>query len=73
MSFGHTWGKAVACARAALATSDPIKRGILVYLAEFWLALAHCDTSQINEAIALDVAEIERVQANILGEHPSLH
>jgi hypothetical protein len=67
------WGNAVVCARAAQATSDPIKRALLVYLGEFWLALARYDRSQISEATATDLAAIERVQATILGEHPALH
>ena len=71
MSADESWKNAKVCARAALATSDPIRRDILVHLAEFWLTLAHHDTSQITEATAVDLAVIEQAQANILGAYNS--
>ena len=67
------WGSAVVCAKAASATGNPRKRAILIYLGEFWLALARHDTSQINEQVAIDLAMIELMQAEILGEVPVTH
>jgi hypothetical protein len=61
------------CAKAALASLDPHMRAILVCLAEFWLELALHDTSKIGESAAIDVAMIERMQAQNLGEFTALH
>jgi hypothetical protein len=68
MSQRDPWGNAVMCAKAACSASDPERRAIFVSLGEFWLELARHDTSQISENIAIDVAMIERLQAQILGE-----
>jgi hypothetical protein len=57
MSARDPWGKAVVCANVALATPNPHKRALLIYLREFWLELAH-DTSKISENIATDIAVI---------------
>jgi hypothetical protein len=59
---------AVVCALAALAAGDQHKRAILTYLGEFWLDLARHDLSQISENAASDLAMIERMQAELLGE-----
>jgi len=67
------WGAAMICAKAALASLDPHMRAILVCLAEFWLELALHDTSKIGESAAIDVAMIERMQAQNLGEFTALH
>jgi hypothetical protein len=68
MSQKDPWGNAVLCAKAACAASDQERRAIFVYLGEFWLELARHDISQISENTAIDVAVIERLQAQILGE-----
>jgi hypothetical protein len=67
MSQRDPWGNAVTCAQAADATDDPGKRALLVYLGEFWLELAQHDTSEISESTAIDIAVVEKVQAEILG------
>jgi hypothetical protein len=67
------WGNAVACALAALAASDPLRRALLTDLGEFWLEIARRDTSQISEKVAIDLAMVERMQGEILGvrtHHP---
>jgi hypothetical protein len=61
------WGRAVVCAQRAQETSDPQKRAVFVYLAEFWLELSRHDTSQVSEATAADLAAIERMEADLLG------
>jgi hypothetical protein len=68
MSQRDPWGRAVLCANAALTTRNPHKRALLIYLGEFWLELARHDTSKISDNVAIDVALIERMQAEILGE-----
>ena len=73
MSKEDLWGKAVVCAKAARTTSDPHKRAVLIRLGELWLDLARNDTSQISETTALDIAVMERVQAEILGVRPTFH
>jgi hypothetical protein len=67
------WGRAVVCAQAALAISDPHKRALLVYLGEFWLELSRHDTFQISEATAADLAAIERMEADLLGQTLRFH
>jgi hypothetical protein len=67
MARSDPWGNAVACANAALATLDPHRRALLVYLGEFWLELARHETSDVSEDTAVDIAVIERVQAELLG------
>jgi hypothetical protein len=67
------WENAVACANAALATSDPRRRALLVYLGEFWLELARHDADALSENIAIDIAMIERVQAKLLGVGGTSH
>jgi hypothetical protein len=68
MSQKDPWGSAATCAKAALAARDPYKRAMLTYLGEFWLDLAHQDTSKFSESTAAGVAMIERMQAELLGE-----
>jgi hypothetical protein len=58
---------------AALATRDPVRRALLVYLEEFWLELARHDTSQISKETALDIVAIEQMQSKISGLSPTLH
>jgi hypothetical protein len=62
------WQSAVVCAEAAVAADDPYMRAILAYLGEFWMELARHDTSQISESTAIDIAMIERMQAEIIGK-----
>ena len=73
MSQRDPWGNAVACVKAAMGTADPERRTLLVNLGEFWLELAHHDTSQIYERTAIDIAVLERMQAAILGESTAVH
>jgi hypothetical protein len=73
MSPRDPWGKAVVCANAALASPNPHKRALLIYLGEFWLELARHDTSQISENIAADIAVIEQIEAKLLGPIPTSH
>jgi hypothetical protein len=73
MSQRDPWGNAVACAKAAMVTADPERRNLLIYLGEFWLELTYHDTSQISESIAIDIAVIERMQAQIPGESIACH
>jgi hypothetical protein len=73
MSQRDPWGSAVVCAMGALAARDPHKRALLTYLGEFWLTLARYDTSQISKNLAIDVAVIERMQAELLGESTAIH
>jgi hypothetical protein len=61
------WGKALVCAKAACATSNPHRRQLLVSLAEFWLELARQRIPEISNKTALDIARIECVQTEILG------
>lgn len=67
------WRNAMICAKAALAANDSDVRATLACLAEFWLALAIRDTSQKSESGAIDVAMIERMQAELLGEATVIH
>ena len=66
MSRGYLWDQAAACARAAVATSDPIKREILTFLGECWVNLANANTNPDDE-LARGIAVIERIQTEILG------
>jgi hypothetical protein len=74
-SQADLWGNADAdaCDLAALATRDPMRRALLVYLGEFWLELARHDTSQISKETALDIATIEQMQWKSLGVNPTFH
>jgi hypothetical protein len=56
-----------------MASADPERRALLVYLGEFWLELTYHDPSQISEGTAIDIAVIEQMQAEILGESTAVH
>jgi len=70
MSQSDLWEKAVVCAKAAHASSDPKRRAILIYLGEFWLDLARMDSFQFNDPMAFHVAAIERMQDELIGAAP---
>jgi hypothetical protein len=67
------WERAVVCALAAKAASDPMRRALLAYLGESWLELGRHDISQISQETAVDIAVIEQMQARILGIIPACH
>jgi hypothetical protein len=67
------WLNAMICAKAALAARDPHMRASLTHLAEFWFELALRDTSDMSESAAVDVAAIERMQAEFLGNSTAVH
>jgi len=66
MSRGYLWDQAAACARAAVATSDPIKREILTFFGECWVNLANANLEPDDE-LARGVAVIEGIHTEILG------
>jgi hypothetical protein len=73
MSQSDLWEKAVACAKAAGATGDPKKRSLLIRLGEFWLDLARVNSFQIDDAMAINIAVMERVQAELIETSPVFH
>jgi len=73
MSASDLWEMAVACAKAAQASSDPNKRAALVYLGEFWLNLARAEPFQIDDGTALDIAVMEQMHAELIGVNPTFH
>ena len=74
MSHRDLWDKAAACARAAVVTSDPKMREILVCLGEFWLDLAIAKPDdRSDDRIATELAKIERIHAELLGTVPTCH
>jgi hypothetical protein len=72
-SQADLWERAEACAWAALATRDPVRRSLLVHLGDFWFELARHDTSQISKQTALDIAAIEQMQSKSFGASPTFH
>jgi hypothetical protein len=73
LSADDLWGRAAVCAHAALATSDPRRRALLVYLGEFWLELSRHDLSKLDEMSAADLAAIERMQTELIGPALTCH
>ena len=67
MSQSDLWEKAVVCAKAAHASSDPKRRAILIYLGEFWLDLARMDSFQFDASMAVNIAVIEQMHAELTG------
>ena len=73
MSQSDMLRKAAACVRAAEASSDPLVREALTYLGEFWITLADASLFLDYERISLELAAIERMQAELIGTAPTWH
>jgi hypothetical protein len=73
MSQNDLWEKAVACVKAAHASSDPKRRAILICLGGFWLNLAQMDPDAIDEELASNIAAAEQMQAELIETSPTLH
>jgi hypothetical protein len=73
MSESDLWEKALACAKAVWASSDPKKRAVLVYLGEFWLNLARTEPFRIDDRRAPDIAVMEQIHAELIGINPTFH
>jgi hypothetical protein len=73
MSQNDLWEKAVACVKAAHASSDPKRRAILICLGGFWLNLAQVNPVEIDDEMAINIAAAEQMQAELIETSPTLH
>jgi hypothetical protein len=69
----NLWDKAAACALAAEAASDPKKREILLYLGAFWVSLANAHPAHLDGDISRQIADIDRMQAELIGTDATSH
>jgi hypothetical protein len=72
MSQIDPWEKAADCERALVLTHDPIYRGNLTSIREFWICLAHKRPFLSAAQFANEAEAIGRLHAN-LGAHIPLH
>jgi hypothetical protein len=72
MSQIDPWEKAADCERALMLTQDPIYRGSLTSIREFWISLAHKQPFLSAAEFANEAEAIGRLHAN-LGTDIPLH
>jgi hypothetical protein len=67
------WERAAACIQAAQATQDLKMRAVLTCLGNFWIGLIYKKPHGIDHGTALSIAEVARVQAELIGTQPTFH
>ena len=72
MSQIDPWEKAADCERALMLTQDPIYRGSLTSIREFWISLAHKQPFLRAAEFADEAEAIGRLHAK-LSAHIPLH
>ena len=65
MSQVDPWEKAADCERALRITVDPVHREGLSNIREFWIALAEESRFLSDEALAIQIETIGRLQARL--------
>jgi hypothetical protein len=65
MSQIDPWEKAADCERALMLTQDPIYRGNLTSIREFWISLAYKRASLSAAEFANEAEAIGRLHANL--------
>jgi hypothetical protein len=72
MSEDELWERAAACVQASEVTQDPKMRSVLTCLGNFWLCLIHTPCA-MDDDMALTIAEVARVQVELIGRRPTFH
>ena len=67
------WERAAACIQAAQATQDAKMCAVLTCLGNFWIGLIHQKPDHVNHDTDLSIAEVARIQAELIGTRPTFH
>jgi hypothetical protein len=73
MSEDDLWERAADCVQAVQATQDAKMRTVLTYLEKFWIGLVHKKPDKIDHDTALTIAEVARVQTELIRTRPTFH